>query len=160
MKWSFGINWTVILSKDAMSSSKLWLLLNYSVLSPYDGSISESELKCNFAATFPGFPCIVSLSSFLFPYSLICFCMTESSLSFWLELSSNAFWSTYLVNLLFPSFCSFLLVWGIGVFLQCRSVFRFRSISILSDGVIITLLLSCITWYCGFIVFISMGMRL
>ena len=56
LKWRFCINWTFFKSEDTMESSKLWCLPKWWVSYPSDASLSDSELKSNFAETYSGFP--------------------------------------------------------------------------------------------------------
>ena len=64
-KWVLGINWTGVLLKDSVSSSKFWCLLKISVSSPSDASLSHYEFKYNFSENFPGFSMYSSFFIFI-----------------------------------------------------------------------------------------------
>ena len=66
LKMNFWIIWTVVLSREDISSSKWGYLLKCSVSSLFYGLLSES-VKLFFSETSPSFPCrLISFSSLLF----------------------------------------------------------------------------------------------
>ena len=92
----------VVLSKDAISSSKSRYSINCSLLYLSDVSLSESELKYKFSVTCYGFPCRVYFSPhFYFLVNWYFFCKSYSSLYFLSEKLSNASSSPSWVTLIF-----------------------------------------------------------
>ena len=72
-KWSIWRNWTAVLSKDAMESSKLGCLLKWSASYPSDVSLCDYEFKFNCAEVSPDFPCIIHFCSLFFFFSVFLF---------------------------------------------------------------------------------------